>query len=423
MENKYKAKYNQIKTDRRAYKRTEKRSITGDDVIFIFEKVIEGWKTIKIFNTLIQRNPLSLVDKKIVQLVSTGNCKVYPNELSKERYDYYLHLRSMVYDFYKTNINFKNNNLNKSLQNTYMSHTEPVILIFGANGWIGSKVYNLLVDMNKNVFKARSRADDTVSVEKEIQDIGNISQVTHVMSFIGRTHGVYEGETIGTIDYLEKPGKLVENIRDNLFSPVTLAEICKKHNIHFTYLGTGCIFDYDSEHPFGSVDTGFVESDLPNFFGSSYSIVKGYTDRLMHTVYDNSVLNVRIRMPITDEINPRNFITKITNYKKICSIPNSMTVLNELLPILIDMAFKNQVGTINLTNPGLISHNEILEMYKEIIDPDFVWENFTIEDQNSVLASKRSNNCLNTEKLEYLSNVKNIKESVRDILFQMRSNV
>ncbi len=76
-------------------------------------------------------------------------------------------------------------------------------------------------------------------------------------------------------------------------------------------MGTGCIFDYDQAHPFGQVDTGFVEKDLPNFFGSSYSTVKGYTDRLMHALYDKTTLNVRIRMPITDEINARNFITKI----------------------------------------------------------------------------------------------------------------
>lgn len=299
------------------------------------------------------------------------------------------------------------------------NHSDPVILVLGANGWIGNKVYNLLVNMNLTVYKAASRADDTIAVENEIVNLGN---VTHVMSFIGRTHGVYEGETIGTIDYLEKPGKLVENIRDNLFSPVTLAENCKKHNIHFTYLGTGCIFDYDEVHPFGQLDTGFVEKDLPNFFGSSYSTVKGYTDRLMHALYNNSTLNVRIRMPITDEINARNFITKITNYSHICSIPNSMTVLNELLPALIQMALNKQVGTVNLTNPGLISHNEILEMYREIVDPYFVWENFSIQDQNSILASKRSNNCLNTEKLEHIANVKNIKESVRDILIQMKQN-
>jgi 3,5-epimerase/4-reductase len=298
----------------------------------------------------------------------------------------------------------------------------PVIVVFGANGWIGSKVYNLLVAFDKTitVHKARSRADDADAVEKELGSFPNT--VTHVMSFIGRTHGTYEGQTIGTIDYLEKPGKLVENMRDNLFSPLILAEICKKLNIHFTYLGTGCIFDYDELHPLGQDERGFVESDKPNFFGSSYSIVKGYTDRLMQTIYNDSALNVRIRMPITDETNPRNFITKITNYDKICSIPNSMTVLNELLPILIEMALNGQVGTVNLTNPGTITHNEILEMYKEIVNPDFKWSNFSIEEQNAILASKRSNNCLNTEKLESITTVKDIKTSVKDIIFQMKSN-
>jgi 3,5-epimerase/4-reductase len=103
----------------------------------------------------------------------------------------------------------------------------PVIVIFGANGWIGSKVYNLLVASDKQitVYKARCRADDADAVENELSSFPNA--VTHVMSFIGRTHGTYEGQTIGTIDYLEKPGKLVENMRYNLLSPLALAEICK----------------------------------------------------------------------------------------------------------------------------------------------------------------------------------------------------
>jgi nucleoside-diphosphate-sugar epimerase len=295
------------------------------------------------------------------------------------------------------------------------------ILIFGGNGWIGSKVYHLLVSMNIEVYKSICRANNMEEVQNEINNINP----THIMSFIGRTHGIYNGEVIGTIDYLEKPGKLVENMNDNLYSPIILAQLCKKNNIHYTYLGTGCIFDYDELHPFGNETTGFVEEDKPNFFGSSYSIVKGFTDKLMHDLYNESVLNVRIRMPITDELNShRNFITKIINYSKICSIPNSMTVLNELLPIMITMALNKEVGTINLVNPGLISHNEILEMYKEIIDSNFSWENFTIEEQNVILASKRSNNCLNTSLLEKYTNykVKNIKDSVRNMLVQMKEN-
>jgi hypothetical protein len=95
-------KHNLIKSERRANKRSDKRGITGEEVIFIFEKVLEGWKTIKIFNTIIQTNSSSFADKKIIETVSTGNCKVYPNELSKEKYDLYLELRAMVYNFHNT---------------------------------------------------------------------------------------------------------------------------------------------------------------------------------------------------------------------------------------------------------------------------------------------------------------------------------
>jgi len=307
-----------------------------------------------------------------------------------------------------------------------MTHdnSEPVVLVFGGNGWIGSKVVELLQNANIKVIKSLCRADDFKMIQRELDLIKN---VTHIMSFIGRTHGIYNKEVIGTIDYLEKPGKLVENINDNLFSPIGLAEISKKNGIHFTYLGTGCIFEYDDKtHLYGNQETGFLEADLPNFFGSSYSIVKGYTDRLMQLLYSDSTLNARIRMPITDEQgSPRNFITKITTYKKVCSIPNSMTVLDELLPVLIEMALNKQVGTVNLTNPGLISHNEILEMYKEIVDPDFTWSNFSVEEQNQILASKRSNNCLDTMKLTNISlslknSVSPIKDAVRSVFLRMK---
>ena len=291
-------------------------------------------------------------------------------------------------------------------------------LVYGVNGWIGGKVYKHLKENGFQVEEGNVRVENVQELEREIEE----KKPTHIISLIGRTHGTYEGEYIGTIDYLEKPGKVFENVRDNLFGPMVLSLLSKKYDFHFTYLGTGCIFQFDEDHPFGEEKDGFDESSLPNFFGSSYSIVKGFTDQLMHLVEDN-VLNVRIRMPITDEFNKRNFITKITNYAKVCSVPNSMTVLNELIPIMIDMSCKKVTGTVNLTNPGLVSHNEILEMYKEIVDADFTWNNFTIEEQNEVLASGRSNNFLETTRLSTMyPEVKNIKDSVRDILMKMKEN-
>ena len=258
----------------------------------------------------------------------------------------------------------------------------------------------------------KARVDSEKDVLEEIQYLNP----THVVSFIGRTHGKIGEKVFTTIDYLEEEGKLVENVRDNLFSPLILAEICTELGIHYTYLGTGCIFKFDEEHPFGQEINGFTEDSMPNFFGSSYSIVKGYTDRLMR-LFKDTVLNLRIRMPITGSPNGRNFITKIVTYEKVCSVPNSMTVLPELLPYVLDMMKKGVTGTVNLTNPGLISHNEILEMYKEIVDPTFVWKNFSPEEQRKILSADRSNNYLDTTLLETLyPQIDSIKEGIRKCL-------
>jgi dTDP-glucose 4,6-dehydratase len=294
-----------------------------------------------------------------------------------------------------------------------------LVLVYGAKGWIGSQFVKILLKNSINYYEGKTRVDEKLEVINEIQKVNP----THVISFIGRTHGKINDNVYTTIDYLEEEGKLVENMRDNLFSPLLLADICSKYGIHYTYLGTGCIFQYDEKHPFAKEVNGFTEESLPNFFGSSYSIVKGFTDRLM-SLYDDNVLNLRIRMPITGEENGRNFITKIVNYEKVCSIPNSMTVLPELLPCVLDMMNKKITGTMNLTNPGLISHNEILQLYKEIVDHDFTWKNFSQEEQRSILSADRSNNFLDTSRLESLyPNIKNIRESVKDCLIEYKKTL
>jgi len=93
--------YKLIKQKRRDIKQTEKRKATANEVIYIFEKILEGWKTIRIYNTIIQENPNSNILKKNVEQISTGNCKINETELTKERYLYYTELRKQVYDKFK----------------------------------------------------------------------------------------------------------------------------------------------------------------------------------------------------------------------------------------------------------------------------------------------------------------------------------
>jgi dTDP-4-dehydrorhamnose reductase len=284
------------------------------------------------------------------------------------------------------------------------------ILFFGNRGWIGSQFISYLKTKEDiDIVITNVCADN----EDLIKDVILLHSPTHIVSFIGRTHG----EGINSSDYLEQEGKLVENVRDNLYAPLVLSLLAERNNIHFTYIGTGCIFDEDDP----SIRT-YYETDKPNFFGSSYSIVKGFTDRLMK--FNKNTLNLRIRMPINSEIHNRNFITKIVKYEKICSKSNSMTVLPTIYPIIYDMMINKHVGTYNLTNPNYITHNEILEMYKEIVDENFKWENFTIEEQNKILKSKRSNNHLNTTKIEKVyPEFPDIKTAIRDCLVEMKKNL
>ena len=285
------------------------------------------------------------------------------------------------------------------------------LLIFGSKGWIGRQFCEYLDNNNILYIESDSRADNEKDVEKEINEY----KPTNIVSFIGRTYG----GTFNTIDYLEQPGKLVDNIRDNLYAPMILSILCERYNIHYTYMGTGCIFEYCAGEAGEAGEAGDAkkrEDDVPNFFGSSYSIVKGYTDRLQH-MYSKNTLNLRIRMPIVNYDHDRNFITKITKYEYVCSVANSMTVLPDMFPVIADMIKKNVAGTFNLCNKGAITHNEILELYKMHVDNNFTWKNFSIEEQNKVLLSKRSNIELSTEKLyELYPNIPDIRTSIENCM-------
>ena len=136
--------------------------------------------------------------------------------------------------------------------------------------------------------------------------------------------------------------------------------------------------------------------------------------------YDN-VLQLRLRMPIDDDLsNARNFIYKIAHYEKVVNVPNSMTVLNELVPLAIEAALRRMTGVYNFTNPGVISHNEVLQLYKEYYDRDFEWENFSLDDQAKVLAAPRSNNELDARKLrDAFPGILDIRSSLIKYVFQV----
>ncbi|CAN1179309.1 Trifunctional UDP-glucose 4,6-dehydratase/UDP-4-keto-6-deoxy-D-glucose 3,5-epimerase/UDP-4-keto-L-rhamnose-reductase RHM1 [Linum perenne] len=277
-------------------------------------------------------------------------------------------------------------------------------LIYGRTGWIGGLLGKLCEKQGIPYDYGKGRLEDRSSLVADIVSV----KPTHVFNAAGVT-----GRP--NVDWCEshKP----ETIRTNVAGTLTLADVCREHNLLMINYATGCIFEYNATHKEGS-GIGFKEEDTPNFFGSFYSKTKAMVEELLKE-YDN-VCTLRVRMPISSDLNnPRNFITKISRYSKVVNIPNSMTILDELLPISIEMAKRNLKGIWNFTNPGVVSHNEILEMYKKYIDPKFTWSNFTVEEQAKVIVAARSNNEMDASKLKKeFPELLSIKESLIKNVFE-----
>jgi 3,5-epimerase/4-reductase len=269
------------------------------------------------------------------------------------------------------------------------------VLVFGARGWIGQQFID---NTDHTVIEAVTRPENYQDAFDEIQQVNPDC----VISFLGRTYGKDpDGILIPSIDYLELPGKLHENMRDNFYAPFNLASICDKQGIHFIYLGTGCIYTYTQDKKI------FTEEDKPNFFGSGYSTVKGYTDQVLR--HFHNALQLRIRMPVSKLESGRNLIDKLQGYNNICSIPNSMTVLDDMWPIIDKMIETKETGVYNLTNPGTAEHHWILQEYKIMFNSNHTWNLISYEEQMKYIKSERSNNEMDTSKLEHFCQNHNIE--------------
>jgi len=277
----------------------------------------------------------------------------------------------------------------------------------GTTGWIGQMVIEMLKNEGETVHAAQARIEDREAVAKELDTI-KPKYVLNAAGVTGRPN----------VDWCEDNKQ--QTIRTNVIGTLNLADLCFLRNIHVTVYATGCIYEYDKDHEMNS-GKGFTEEDPPNFEASFYSKTKAATEKLLKC-YPNTLI-LRVRMPISDDLSARSFITKISKYAKVVNIPNSMSILTDLLPVSLDMTRKEKKGVYNFTNPGTLSHNEILELYKQYIDPNFKWVNFSLEEQAKILKAGRSNNELDVTKLmkEY-PDIPSAKKSIVEVFKRMKVN-
>lgn len=180
-------------------------------------------------------------------------------------------------------------------------------LIYGKTGWIGGLLGKLCNEEGIAWEYGSGRLDDRISLLEDIRK----ARPTHVLSAAGVT-----GRP--NVDWCES--HKVETIRTNVVGTLNLADVCKEEGLYLMNFATGCIFEYDKEHPLGS-GIGFKEEDKPNFIGSFYSKTKAMVINTSQSFISSCInYNGKNTFLFSNLMTIFNFVLKVSHIGQFCPL-------------------------------------------------------------------------------------------------------
>jgi dTDP-4-dehydrorhamnose reductase len=178
-----------------------------------------------------------------------------------------------------------------------------------------------------------------------------------------------------------------DTINGNVLYPLFLEQTEKCPIVH---ISSGCVYTgYDKQ---------YTEEDEPNFNfsnGSFYSGSKALEQKLLELYMHKSYL-LRIRMPFSDDHNPKNLFSKLARYDKLIDYENSLSYVPDVAKVAVEFANNHKTiskGLYNVCNPGSITTKRLAEL----LGFNKPW--FTKEEFSNAVIAPRSNCVLNVDKL------------------------
>lgn len=244
-------------------------------------------------------------------------------------------------------------------------------LVFGA-GWIGSQMAERL---------GAALATDDIADAAAVRATLDRLRPDRVVNCAGRT-----GRP--NVDALEAEPE--RTLSSNVVGPIVLAAACRERGIHFTHLSSGCLYSGDNG------GAGYGEEDAPNFSGSLYARSKALAESALREL---DALQLRLRLPISEVPGPRNLLTKLLAFDRVIHVPNSVTVLEDFWDAAFGLMDRRATGLWNVVNPGVETHDALLGLYRDAVDPGLSFDVIAEGDLGGGLGA-RSNCILSTDKLE-----------------------
>lgn len=248
----------------------------------------------------------------------------------------------------------------------------PPTLIFGA-GWIGSA----LAQRMPNAVLSRADIADEQAIAAVLDEV-RPARVVNCAGKNGRPN----------IDWCEVHP--LATYRSNVSGPILLATECSRRELHLTHLSSGCLYQGDND------GRGFAEDDPPNFHASLYARTKALAETALR---DFGALQLRLRLPLASEPGPRNLLTKLLSFEHVVRVANSVTVLDDFWAPATALIERGETGVWNLVNEGVETHDALLELWRERVDPEHRFRVVEPADLDAKVRAPRSNCVLSTAKL------------------------
>jgi len=265
---------------------------------------------------------------------------------------------------------------------------DPEFILLGASGMVGSQVIKTLQKENRSFYISKSRLESYPDILEELKIIKP--------RFMICSAGI---SGTPNIDWCETHQE--ETIFANIVGQLNVARACSVYGVHCTLFGSGVMYDSMQNN------TTFSEKDPPNFSNNFYTKQRIILEELLSSF---RVLNLRILYPVAKDGHPRSLIPKLLRYSEVTNTPTSLTVTDDLFPLIPKMCDLGLTGTFNFANPGIITNGQILALYQKYVDKEHVWK-------VSSSLSNRGHPRLDVSKLlSYFPDIPNVQDSIESMI-------
>ena len=265
-----------------------------------------------------------------------------------------------------------------------------MIILFGSGGYIGSEFKRQFELHKTKVFLWNDTKNTTFKDLEEWYDRSGYPLIDGVINAAG-----YTGKPNVDACELNKD----DTLHGNVIWPQILTDWCILNDIPLGHVSSGCIYSGRR-----SDDKPFTEDDEPNFTFkqnncSFYSGTKALSEKIV-SKWEKSYI-WRLRIPFEENDNPRNYLSKLLNYKKLLNAENSISNKHEFVGACIESMFKKvPYGIYNVTNGGYTTTERIVELMKDSIAKNKSFEFVDTDEFYKTLANTPRSNCvMSNEKL------------------------